>query len=240
YRSNFIERDLLQQRGASIYVTWAGPRLADGIDSAKAVFRLPRADSSPRLPELTGDEALEAGLEGLLVSQLRRGADKDELELVRTHVAKGEPAVWRVQTSAHAFDAFTPPQGSAKLPTVDSALSSAPVGVSWLLAALLVTLFYAGLVALKWRSSEKALAGKKAEPRALVPLSAALRAALSGLALGGALLLAFALMLPTLAGVLLIISMLLACQLPPSLGHEMRGPGTWQRLADSEAFQRRP
>ncbi len=238
YRSNFVGRDLLQQRGGLVFLTWAGPRLDDGVDSVKAIFRLPRGDTAPRLPSRSdADQATELEVGGLLVSQLRRGPEKDELELVRTHVAKGEPAVWRLQASARSFDAFTAPKTPVAPRQV--AEGSVPAGLrgSWLLVALLVALAYAGVTALKSHVGRKALGRKNAQARSLVPLPGALRAALAGVSLSGALLAALSLSYPTLAGVLLVISMLLATELPPRLNPTMRGPGSWERLPDERAFR---
>jgi len=237
YRSNFVERDLLEQRDGAVYLSWVGPRLADGIDSAKAVFRLPRGDSPPRLPAPAPEAELNVELEGLLVSQVRRGADKDELELVRAHVAQGEPALWRFQASARSFDAFTPP---AQAPAVETTAAPAPLRelrVSWLLLAAGVGFVYACSVGLKWSLSRKVARVKRAEPRALVPLPSALRAALAGVLLGAALLTAAAAEYPTVAGVLLVASMVLASLLPPRLEPRMRGPGNWVRTSDAEAFR---
>jgi hypothetical protein len=43
--------------------------------------------------------------------------------------------------------------------------------------------------------------------------------------------------LPTLAGALLVLSMVLAAQLNPKSAPRMRGPGDWKRLTDEEAFE---
>lgn len=237
YRSNFVERDLLEQRDGAVYLSWVGPRLSDGIDSAKAVFRLPRGDSPPRLPSPAPEAELNVELEGLLVSQVRRGADKDELELVRAHVAQGEPALWRFQASARSFDAFTPPEVAPAVPAKPSSDLLREVKVSWLLLAIGLGVVYAGVVGLKWSLSRKQARAKRAEPRALVPIPSALRAALAGVVLGAALLTAAAAEYPTLAGVLLVMSMVLASLLPPRLEPRMRGPGNWVRTSDAEAFR---
>ncbi|HEY6724254.1 MAG TPA: hypothetical protein VI197_09485 [Polyangiaceae bacterium] len=239
YRSNFVARDLIEQRDGAVYLSWVGPRLADGIDSAKAVFRLPRGDSPPRLPSPAPEAELNVELEGLLVSQVRRGADKDELELVRAHVAQGEPALWRFQASARSFDAFTPPEAAPIAPAKASSELLGELRVSWLLLAIGAGFAYACLVGLKWSSSRKLCRVKRAEPRSLVPIPSALRAALAGVVLGAALLTAAAAEYPTLAGVLLVTSMLLAALLPPRLEPRMRGPGNWARTNDAEAFRPR-
>ena len=227
YRTNLLARDLLQQRGGLVEIAWVGPRLSDGIDAVKATFRLPKADVPPRLPERQDDSAKEIALD-LLVSEVRRGPDKDELELVRTHVAKGEPAIWNLEASAQSFDAFTPPPGQASAEVSASSLETSKLRMYWLLGALLIALAYVLVLAWKWRQLQKAAVLKQLERRALIPwLPMAIRIALAGAALGAAFLTAVSVAYPTLAGVLLVASMLLASELPPRPGPSMRGPGRW-------------
>src|SRR5690606_17899416 len=217
YQSDFVGRDLLQQRGGSVHLSWVGPRFADGIDTPRAIFRIPKGDTPPRLPgpQPQGDYEPDRDLAGLLVSQVRRGPDKDEIELVRTHVAKGEPALWRLQASARSFDAFTPPEATASPNRDDPPGELHSLRASWLFVSVAIALLYAALVALKWSLSRKQAAGRRIQVRALVPLPWALRAALAGASLAGALLAAVAANYPTLMGVLLVASMAFAAQLPP-------------------------
>ena len=100
YRTRLADRGMIRQHGSMAEVRWVAPRSTDGVDSARVLFRLPPGGSEPRLPE--SDE--ESG--GTFLSNLRRTGDKDELDIVRPHVAKGEPVVWRVLASPKAFDAF--------------------------------------------------------------------------------------------------------------------------------------
>ena len=238
YALDFVERGLLTQGSTMVDVRWVGPRLDDGIDSAKATFRLPKGDSVPRLapPRAAGSAPADLESEGILVSQLTRAADKDELELVRAHVAKGEPAVWKVQVSPKSFQAFTPPE--LPTPKRDGASLSTALGLSpaWLLLATLLAFVYGGLVALKWLLTRRACRAKGCAPRSLVPLPCAPRAALSGVCLSSALVIAITADLATLAGTLLVVSMALAAQLNPRYGQRMRGPGDWRILSDNEAF----
>lgn len=242
YQSDFVGRDLLQQRGGSVHLSWVGPRFADGIDTPRAIFRIPKGDTPPRLPEPQpqGDYEPDRDLAGLLVSQVRRGPDKDEIELVRTHVAKGEPALWRLQASARSFDAFTPPEATASPNRDDPPGELHSLRASWLFVSVAIALLYAALVALKWSLSRKQAAGRRIQVRALVPLPWALRAALAGASLAGAFLAAVASDYPTLMGVLLVASMAFAAQLPPLTHAPLRGPGRWLRLTEAQAFQVKP
>lgn len=90
YALDLNEQGLIQAVPGGFEVTWVGPRLTTGVDSAKVTFSVPRAEQPPRIDE-------ERGLSsGVLLGEVRRGASRDEIDLVRAHVASGEPAVWKV------------------------------------------------------------------------------------------------------------------------------------------------
>ena len=100
YRTNLQKRNLLSEDGARVLISWVGPRFADGIDSARVVFRLPTAKLAPRLPPVDSEQTalgLEDDPGGVFLSNLRRASDKDELEVVRPHIAKGSAAELRTQ-----------------------------------------------------------------------------------------------------------------------------------------------
>lgn len=240
YRSRFLERNLVELRGSSAEIHWVGPRFPDGIDSAKVVFRLPSAPRAPEVPE-TAAERGELGLEelgGVFLSSLHRNADKDELEVVRPHVAKGEPVVWKARADAKAFTAFSPPEDPVRVtPETNSPTVGSPRDRLILGGSLVgVALAYSLLVLAKWRSLVKACANTSASPRALLRLNPALRAALSGATLAGAITSAIALDEARLGGLLLLASMALASHLTPEIKATPRGPGKWLPLADAEAF----
>lgn len=236
YATNFAARDLLRPVGTQVLVRWTGPRFDDGIDSARVVFRVPPAATPPHVPD--GDVGGEP-LDGVFIGNLRRAADKDELEVVRPHIAKGEPVLWRIETDTRAFDAFAPPVPVPALapPPSDTPLRARARAVA-VGIGLGILLVYAMLVLLKWRATAEACKARGGSPRALVPLPVAPRAALSGSALAGAVAVAALTDLPTLAGSLLILAIALAAQLPPRSKAPLRAPGQWLPLSDEEAFAR--
>jgi hypothetical protein len=238
YRSDLLGRGLIQPRGGLVELRWVGPRLSDGIDSAKVVFRLPPSRTPPRVPDAAPPSADEATTTfvGVFLSNLRRAADKDELEVIRPHVARGEPVVWRIVASARAFDEYAPPIPNAAAPELSE--SSAPAGhrLAWLGGSVLVLLLFASLVTLKGRFVEAACRLRGAEPRPLVPLPLALRAIAASGALCGALALAIAAERPTEAAGLILVAMALAVHLGPRVRPRLRGPGRWLPLSDEEAF----
>jgi uncharacterized membrane protein YidH (DUF202 family) len=231
YRTRLADRGMIRQHGSMAEVRWVAPRSTDGVDSARVLFRLPPGGSEPRLPE--SDE--ESG--GTFLSNLRRTGDKDELDIVRPHVAKGEPVVWRVLASPKAFDAFGHEELSPTLADVRPSEGERPrdrlVGIALLVG---VALLFALIVFAKWRMVRRACQARNVQPRALVPLPAAPRAVLAGACLAGAVALVLNTDLATPAGVLLTLSIVLAAHVTPRGISSPRRPGRWLPLSDEEAF----
>lgn len=238
YRTQLLARHLLVSAGPRVNLTWIGPRYSDGIDTAHVVFRLPSAPLPPRLapagPETESDEAPQ----GTFLSGLRRSGDHDELDVVRPHIAKGEPAVWRIQADARAFDAFAPPRAPAVAPPTRAAPPRVRRRLALLASGLLIALAYALLVAFKWRAVAAGCKGARASPRALVPLPAVVRAPLAGFALTGAAAVGALTDHATLAAALLLVAMALASHLTPRAAPPLRGPGRWLPLSEQEAFRK--
>ena len=240
YRTNLVERDLVKPLGSLVELRWIGPRFTSGLDSARVIFRLPPGTTPPRLP---GDGAGIGSADepmGIFLSNLRRAPDKDELEIVRPHVAKGEPVEWRLLASASSFQAFAPEEQPTTAQHTLSGPARGPVQrvvVGLLLAAIAVV--YSAIVGLKWRAVARACELAGARPRALIPLSPALRAAGAGTLLAGAAAVGALTDIPTLAGILLVIAMAFAAHRSPALLPQLRGPGQWLPLKDVEAFATR-
>jgi len=244
YRTDLIERGLIQSEDERASVSWIGPRFADGIDSAQVVFRVPPAQHPPRLPPVDAEQ-LQLGLAedpgGVFLSTLRRSHDKDELEVVRPHIARGEPVVWTIQADAHAFDALAaaaePAVGTAPAP---GSVPHDPRQRAVLIAAALGIAFgYALLVVLKARLFALSCRVRRAQLRALLPLPTPLRGAVAGAALAAAAGVAVYGEQPTPAGALLVVAMVFAALRSPKACSPMRGPGEWKAISDDEAFRRR-
>jgi hypothetical protein len=243
YRTDFAARNLIVPDGARVAIRWVGPRFADGIDSARVVYRLPAAKLAPRLPPVDAEQ-VALGLAddpgGIFLSSLRRAHDKDEFEILRPHIAKGEPVVWPVHADARAFSRFAPEPVEAEPALVEQEVATPPQRRALLLAgALALALLYSALVAFKWHAFSRSCAVRRARPRALVALPIALRAALAGMALSVAATVATLTSYPTLAGVALVVAMALAAQRGPRAAAPLRGPGRWRVFSDEAAFARR-
>lgn len=234
YRTRLGERGLIKQQGSMALVRWVAPRASDGVDSARVIFRLPPGTAEPRLPE--SDD--ESG--GTFLSNLRRTEDKDELEIVRPHVAKGEPVVWRVLASPKAFDAFAHDEPAAVTAAAPRQEPERPEQRLFAIAVLAgVALAHSLLVFAKWRLVRRACQAKNAEPRALLPIPAAPRSVAAGASLAGAVAVALRTEHATLAGLLLFLAILLSAHVSPRALPTPRRPGRWLPLSDQDAFEAR-
>ncbi len=243
YHTDLLGRGMITSQATHADLRWVGPRYPDGIDSVKVIVALPSAPTPPALPQFDLTQA-ELGLDddpgGIFLSTLRRAAAQDELEIVRPHVAKGEPVVWQVVADVRAFDALAPPAPVAPPPATSPVQRLPAETRAWLAGgALAIALFYALLVVLKWRALVAASQRRRARPRALVPVPAVLRGLLAGALLIGAGAVVLVVEWPTVAGLMLIASMAFAAHIGPHLLPSLRGPGHWKTVSDEEAFARR-
>jgi len=243
YRTQLAKRDLIRRVGSHVELRWVGPRFDDGLDSARVTFRIPEANVAPMLPSPGSSGAAVNELDelgGVFVGNLRRAPGKDELEILRPHVARGEPALWRVWVADSAFDAFT----AVAAPQSPTLLASHELGESprerlgWLIGAVIAGLAFGSLVFAKWRGFQAAAALRNAEARALLPLAPGLRAALSGVLLGLAVIAGGRWDEPTWVGLLLLGVMACATLFATPGRAAPRGPGQWLPLSEADAFAR--
>lgn len=245
YRTNLRAAGKLQPGRTSTSVEWTGPSFADGIDSARVVFRVPRGSIPPRLASArpgADPVSITDDAEGVFLGTFRRAADKDELEVVRPHMAKGEAVPWRITVDASTFDVA--PELDAEGPKTEPALvpvkASAPRAITdrrplWASIAALA-LVLATIVVMKSRWVEEACTRRGARARPLLPVPSPVRGLLSaGFAVAAALAVVESAE-PFLAAGALLVSMAFATHLPPRLSAALRGPGTWARLDADGAF----
>jgi len=179
----------------------------------------------------------------VFIGNLHRLADKDELDIVRPHVSRGEPVLWRVRASAKAFDAFANP---VQLPHAEKAAPNTRAfalgatqprqRLTWWLCAAAAALAYAFAVAGKWRVFSASCTAVGATPRALLRMPVGPRAAASGSLLAAAFVTAAWFDQATLGAALLVLAMALAVQFAVPAKVVLRGPGQWLPLSDKEAF----
>jgi hypothetical protein len=236
YRTDLLGRDHLRRRGAGAEVEWIGPRFEDGIDVAKVTFRLP-GGSNPTL--MNDPAALDDNATGsAFVASTHAEGGKTEIELVRPHVARGEPAVWRVAADPKAFDGLEPPANAASAERAERviAIERPAERAVWVLAAIAAAIAYSILVSLKWVLFGADCRAAGAEPRAFLRLPIGLRAALAGVLLSGAGLLFATGDHPNAGALLLVGAMALAALGNPRALPAPRGPGHWLALNESDAF----
>lgn len=243
YRTNLAAAHRLEPTNTGTLVSWAGPAFMDGLDSARVVFRLPRRETPPRL-RTSGSEREGSGIaddrSGVFLSTFRRTEGKDELEIVRPHVSRGEIVAWSVLVDPSAFDRPAAP-GEAKVgsdvaapapaPVLPRAHEAAPRPPAWLVGLLISSIagLYGLLVASKARWVKEACEGSRATPKTLLPVSTRTRVIAATLAVS-----AFAatalLEQPWLSVTSLMVAFAAAVHLTPSVSQPLRGPGKWSKL----------
>jgi hypothetical protein len=227
YRTDLVDTHALTRDGALWRLAWIAPPPPEGLDGFRVVLDLPAAATEPRP---AGDSS-----EGGMVPTLRRGPERDELELVRPHVGRGEAVTWSARVDPRAFPAVKSPE----LRPPPAAPAPPPERASWLAIAALVALAVGfGFVANdKARRVARACAAAGTKPRVPIALPSVLRAVIAAaLVAGGVALQASG--SPTTGAVLVAVSMLFTTHLAPSARPRPRGPGAWLTQRASEAFAR--
>lgn len=236
YESDFAGRSLIRRAEYGTSLAWVGPRLSDGVDSVMVLFRLPRSETPPRLdPAVEADEHA-----GVFLSTLRRSAEHDELELVRPHVARGEPVLWRVLASpelsapATSSTAALEPSTAVRAPRALAPGRNEAIGLG--LGASLLAL----LVWLKHTCVARACASRQVSPRPLVRSSRWLRSLISGalVVVAGAIVLWTD--YPLGAAVPVLAAMALGVFLSPRAPRQLRGPGAWREVDLRSVLADRP
>jgi len=237
YRTDLGARNVLSRRGEAFELNWVGPRLDGGVDGARTVVRFPLGAAPPRLPEATAEDA-ERGF-GVLVGAVRRTPSGDEIELLRSHVASGEPALWRVEVNPSAFPALSKPKTSAQAPAPVPRAVPVVRSPRFIASSTLLALVVGLVVWWKAIGYGRACASHGAKPRTLVPLPLWSRVPAAGLCAGAALFTGAELEVPSLAGVLLVLALALSAHTAPHHGVRPRGPGRWLPLSQGDAFTRK-
>lgn len=242
YRTDLQKRGLIRRRGSWIEVGWIGPRFSAGLDVAKVTFRIAGTPTPPRLPEsdpnadsLGYGEAPAAAF----LSTLHRGAQTDELELVRPHIARGEPVLWRFWASPQAFDVAegkkaVAAHGPTSMPQTE--LPTAPRRALPLALTILFSCVLAIGALLKHRFAEINANASGARIRALIPMNAVLRSVLAGAALAAALWLTLRMDQATWGAASVVLTMTLLAYRSARVDRPLRRPGQWLPVSGIEAF----
>jgi len=211
-------------------VAWTAPPAPEGHDGARVLFEIPTAPTEPRLAG--------AAESATTLTTLRRSAERDELELVRAHVPRGEAVMWAARIDPKAFPRVTspdlrppPPAEIAPPSAIASNLSRALVAAGFAVLTGLLVL----LLRTKQSAVRDAAAMKKAKARPLIPLPWGTGPFVYGVVTSAAL--ASLLWWNPIAGALMVsVAMALAAHRAPSPIASPRRPGEWREASDQEVL----
>jgi hypothetical protein len=233
WRVDMVASHALVRDGATWRLTWSAPVATDGFDAAKSVFELPAAPETP-----VAIVADTGAVDDAVVSALRREPGTDVLELVRPHVARGEAPVWTLRVDPRALPLVADP---ALRPPSEAPLAE-PDRVREVLTCagiLSLAIVFGALVKGRAAAAARVAARRGEKVRALLPLSPALRAALAGGSLAGAVALELA-GEPTIGAICVAAAVMAAALRAPKGPIPARGPGRWLLLQPRDAFVREP
>jgi hypothetical protein len=240
YRTDLHARGLIERDGAMVRLAWTWPIFTDGFDGGRVTFALPHAPTTPRAVDASLDGDGDDGTAPTHLTEVRRGAEQDEIELLRPYIPEAEAVVWTIRVDPRALDART--DGTGGEAHIDT---PPPTAASWPRAAMLgaaggLFLLYLLLVWLKGREVARLAREARAEMPPLVPLPALVRAILAASALVGGLALQLLVQTPLWGSLLVVAACLLAAhggaklpERPPT-----RGPGRWLVVTEQEGLPR--
>ncbi len=232
YRVDLVETHGMVRDGAMWRLTWRGLSWPDGYDSARVTFELPPAIDEPRCT------VADDGTEGGTLCTLRREPDRDEVELVKPHVARREAIAWSVRVAPRAFPSIHDPTlRPPPLPSSEPQRRGLP-SLVFFAGLFAIALTYGGLVGKKTMQFDEGCRAYGARARGVVPGPLWLRATFAGIGMAAGVL-AEAARAPTYGGACIAFAMAMACLRPPRARLPARGPGRWLALRANEAFERR-
>jgi len=240
HRTAQIKTSGLERDGAMVRVRYQSPKWPGALDSAKCTFLLDAGAAEPRpATDRVGDADGPMAVAGTsFLSTLRRKPGKDEIDLIRPHVSRGEPVMWAIRVDPKALagvaDARVLPLPAT---LVKTQVQEAPEDRAVLFSiALGVALLFTALMGIKCKQVASACLATHAEPRPLLSLSAGLRVLLVGPLVACGVLLQLFLDSPMVGTVVLVLSMLVMAHRAPLPRAQARGPGRWLPVSDDEAF----
>jgi hypothetical protein len=234
YQEDFVKSHAFSREGAMWRLTWKSPTFSEGYDGARVIFDLPPSLDEPRLVDAP-DELVGLGV----LSTFHRADDKDELELVKPHVARHEVLTWTLRVAPRAFPGIRDPSLRPRPPAPPLTVRRGFSPVVLLLGALAAGLIYGVLAWKKAMGFDRMCRELGVRAEGLLPVALDLRAALSGTFLGAGIFVEGA-GAPTWGGGCIAMAMLLSVSRPPAVrAAPPRGPGRWLALRPTEAFHER-
>lgn len=225
YRTSLVAAHEIARDGALWRVTWTSNAPSEGVDSMRVVFDFPAA---PTEPAAANDDT-----DGILAT-LRRSGDRDEIDLVRPHVARGEAVAWSVRFDPKALGAVRDPSLRPPPPARPKEIVDpfARFGAPWRAfgAALLGIAFAITAFA---RSRD---ASSSSVLRSLVGLTPAPAAFLGGIGYGAGTWLELT-GSPRSAALVFALTILATAMRARLKKPAPRGPGAWKTIAEPRAFR---
>ncbi len=228
-RVDLFAAQALSRDGATWRLSWTDPAATDGVDGSRLTLDIPSAPDEPR-PIVAETGAIDDSI----MTSVRRGTERDVLELVRARVARGESATWTIRLDPRALPSIElqpVSEPGACVARKPDRLRYASLGA--LLAAVGVS--FGMLVQCKARAFGRVCAVRGGAPRGLMPLADRPRAVVAGLALAAAVGIEWV-GEPILGAACLSIAMLAATLRGPNARQPVRGPGRWRALRPEDAF----
>jgi hypothetical protein len=241
YRTNLLVKDRVERDGAMLRVRWTGPSFPDGIDNVRCTFVFPAAPTEPRPGHADpgtdrASELADEDEEGAFISTVKRYPDRDEVELLRPHVARAEAVTWSVRVDPRALAETGDPRLRPMTPPPPRQLVPPETRVPFVALGSALMLGFSMLVGLKARQTGKATRAAGLSMRPLLPIGTPLRILLSGPLLTLGIFLQLVLDDPLWGTGLVLGAMAVTSYLPPRWRPQPRGPGRWLPLSDTEAF----
>jgi hypothetical protein len=240
YRKNLLAGDNVRRDGAMLRIRWAGPTWQEGLDNARCTFIVPSGPTEPRPPGVGAgdhDEGDDVDEGGMFLSQVKRSADHDEVELIRPHVARSEVVTWSIRVDPRVLGEINDPRLRPAAPPLPPHVIPPEERAAYAALAGALLLGFSVLVGCKARQVKRHAQGI-ARVRTLIPLPTALRTLLSGPALTGGVALQLHWDDPWWGTLLVLLAMALTWYLQPVWIRHARGPGRWLPVGDKEAFAR--
>jgi hypothetical protein len=229
YRIDLVATKMLVRDGAMWKLSWTAPPSPEGHDGARVVFDMPSAPTEPRLA--SPEQAATT------LATLRREPEKDELELVRAHVPRGEAVTWSARVDPKAFPRVVSPELRPPSAAI-TATVPVPNHVPLVLIASGMAML-AGALAFALRAKQGIVAhaceARSARARPLIPVRWGLGPFAYGAATAGALA-ALLWSTPAYGAALVVLAMALAAHRSPAAIARPRGPGRWQPIPDAEVL----
>lgn len=229
YKLDLVATKAIVRDGAMWRLAWTAPAAPEGMDGARVTFELPAA---PTEPSLASSEQSST-----TIATARHAAGKDELELVRAHVPRGESVTWAVRVDPKAFPQVTSPELRTSTPVAPAvtAPKDEPRALATAAGLALVAVVLGVARKRKQAALARACAASGALPRPLVPVPASIAPFAYGLSAALALA-AFLGGSVVVGSSLLVAAMALGAFRPPRVVARPRGPGRWAEVEDADVL----